>query len=192
MDRSLIRKEVIPFFKILGSLFLATIIIDALLHQFGLVWIGRWLGIPGTILILLSFLYSMRKRKKISFGKPKQLLVLHETLTWIGALLISVHAGIHVYTILPWLALIAMLVNVISGMTGKFLLDRSRRFMAEKRQAYLTQGLSEKEVEKRLFWDATTFDLMKKWRAVHLPITLAFAVLGITHILSIFLFWQWR
>ena len=47
-------------------------------------------------------------------------------------------------------------------------------------------------MEKRLFWDATTFDLMKKWRAVHLPITLAFAVLGITHILSIFLFWQWK
>jgi hypothetical protein len=33
---------------------------------------------------------------------------------------------------------------------------------------------------------------MKKWRAVHLPITLAFAVLGITHILSILLFWEWK
>jgi len=192
MDQTLIRKEVIPFIKIFGSLILATIIIDAMLHQFDLVWIGRWLGIPGTLLILLSFLYSMRKRKLISFGKPKILLILHETLTWIGALMILVHAGIHIYTILPWLALFAMLVNVISGMTGKYLLDRSRRFMAEKRQAYLTEGLSEEEVEKRLFWDAITFDLMKKWRAVHLPITLAFAVLGLAHILSIFLFWQWR
>jgi hypothetical protein len=85
-----------------------------------------------------------------------------------------------------------MLVSVISGMTGKYLLDRSRRFMTEKRQAYLTQGLSEEAIEKQLFWDATTFDLMKKWRAVHLPITLAFAVLGIAHILSIFLFWEWK
>jgi len=33
---------------------------------------------------------------------------------------------------------------------------------------------------------------MKQWRRVHLPITLAFAVLGITHILSILLFWQWK
>ncbi|MCW8826030.1 MAG: hypothetical protein OQK78_06365 [Gammaproteobacteria bacterium] len=192
MDRSLIRKEVIPFLKIFGALILATIITDAMLHQFGLVWIGRWLGIPGTLLILLSFLYSMRKRKKISFGKPKTLLTLHETLTWIGALMILVHAGIHIYTILPWLALAAMLVNVISGMTGKYLLDRSRRFMADKRETYSQQGLSDEAVEKQLFWDATTFDLMKKWRAVHLPITLAFAVLGIAHILSIFLFWQWR
>ena len=175
-----------------GLLILATIITDALLHQFGLIWIGRWLGIPGTIMILLSFFYSMRKRKVISFGKPKTLLLVHETLTLIGALMILVHAGIHIYAILPWLALLAMLVNVISGMTGKYLLDRSRKFLAEKKQAYSQQGLSEEVIENKLFWDATTFDLMKKWRSVHLPITLVFAVLCITHILSIFLFWQWR
>ena len=192
MRGSLIRKEVVPFLLMFGSLIMSTIIIDALLHQFELVWIGRYLGIPGTILILLSFLYSMRKRKLINFGKPKNLLVLHETLTWLGALMVLVHAGIHFYAILPWLALIAMLINVMSGMTGRYLLGRSRRFIAEKKGAYSTQGLSEDEIENKLFWDATTFDLMKRWRAVHLPITLAFAVLGITHILSIFLFWQWR
>lgn len=192
MERSLIRKEVIPFLNLFGSLVLATIITDAVLHQFGLIWIGRYLGIPGTILILLSFLYSMRKRKFIHFSKPKTLLTVHETLTWMGALLILVHAGIHVYAILPWLALFAMLVNVISGMTGKYLLDRSRRFLAEKKDSQLQQGLSEEAIEKKLFWDATTLDLMKKWRVVHLPISLAFAVLGTTHILSIFLFWQWK
>ena len=192
MERSLVRKEVLPFLLLFGSLLLATIVVDALLHRFDLVWIGRWLGIPGTILILVSFLYSMRKRKVIGFGKPKTLLNLHETLTWLGGLMILVHAGVHIYTILPWLALAAMLVNVISGMTGKLLLDRSRRFLAEKRDAYAMQGMSEEEIDKRLFWDATTFDLMKQWRAVHLPITLAFAVLGITHILSILLFWEWK
>jgi len=186
------RKEVIPFLNMFGALIIATIITDALLHLFDLVWIGRWLGIPGVILIMLSFLYSMRKRKKISFGKPMTLLTLHETFTWLGALMILVHAGIHIYTILPWLALLAMLINVISGMTGKYLLDRSRRFLANKKAAYSQQGLSEDEIEKKLFFDSTTFDLMKKWRAVHLPITLAFAVLGITHILSIFMFWEWK
>ena len=190
MERSLIRKEVLPFLLMFGALILATIVSDALLHHFDLVWIGRYLGIPGTLLILLSFFYSMRKRKLISFGKPRHLLLLHETFAWLGALMILVHAGIHVYAILPWLALIAMLVNVLSGMTGKFLLDRSRRFVAEKRAAYAGQGMPAGEVDKRLFWDATAFDLMKKWRAVHLPITLAFAVLGISHIVSIFLFWQ--
>ena len=192
MERSLIRKEVLPFLLMFGSLILATIVSDALLHYFDLVWVGRYLGIPGTLLILLSLFYSMRKRKLVSFGKPKTLLVLHETLAWLGALMILIHAGIHVYAILPWLALIAMLVNVLSGMTGKFLLERSRRFVAQKKAAYASRGLPEDEIEKRLFWDATAFDLMKKWRVVHLPITLAFAVLGLTHILSILLFWQWK
>jgi hypothetical protein len=192
MDRSLVRKEVLPFLLMFVALIAATIVIDVLLHRVELVWIGRYLGIPGTLMILLSFFYSMRKRKLISFGKPKTLLVLHETFTWLGALMILVHAGVHIYTILPWLALIAMLVNVISGMTGQFLLSRSRRFLAEKKESYAQRGLSETAIERELFWDATTVDLMKKWRSVHFPITLVFGVLGVAHILSIFLFWQWK
>jgi hypothetical protein len=191
MERSILSRHVFPFIALFAGLILGAVIIDWLLHQLDLVWIGRWLGIPGTLLILTSFLYSLRKRKKIGFGKPNQLLFLHETLTLIGALMILVHAGIHIYAILPWLALIAMLVNLISGMTGKYLLDSSRRLLAEKRGHYRTQGMSEETVERQLFWDATVVDTMKRWRAVHLPITLAFAVLGLAHILSIFLFWQW-
>ncbi|MES9885466.1 MAG: hypothetical protein ABW140_01545, partial [Candidatus Sedimenticola sp. 6PFRAG1] len=84
MESSLIRKEITPFLVMFVSLILAAVVADALLHYFGLAWIGRWLGIPGTVLILLSFFYSMRKRKVISFGRPKTLLALHETLAWTG------------------------------------------------------------------------------------------------------------
>jgi len=192
MEHSLVSKKVLPFIGLLVVLFGATLIFDALLHQFDLVWIGRYLGIPGTLLILGSFFYSMRKRKVVSVGKPKTLLRMHEIFTWLGALMILVHAGIHVYAILPWLALIAMLVNIVSGMTGQYLLDRSRQYIAEKKASYVERGLNEDLVERQLFWDAVAFDLMKRWRAVHFPITLVFAVLGITHILSIFLFWQWK
>jgi hypothetical protein len=103
-----------------------------------------------------------------------------------------VHAGIHIYAILPWLALLAMAVNILSGLTGKYLLDRSRRHLDDKQEHYRQQGLTGEALQQRLFWDATTFDLMKKWRLVHLPITLAFAVLGSAHLISIFLFWEWR
>lgn len=60
----------------------------------------------------------MRKRKLIAIGKPKALLTLHETFTWLGALMILVHAGVHVYAILPWLELAAMMIGpggVIDG-----------------------------------------------------------------------------
>lgn len=191
MKRSIVRKEVLPFLFLFGSLLVATAIADALLHLLDLVWVGRYLGIPGTILILLSFFYSMRKRKLIHFGEPKKLLRLHEVLTWLGALMIMVHAGIHVYAILPWLALVAMLVTLASGMTGQYLLDRSRRQLSAQRERHAERGLTGQAAEKELFWDTITVDLMKQWRTVHFPITLAFGVLGLTHILSIFLFWQW-
>ena len=192
MERSLLLREVTPFLTMFVALIVATTIVDGLLHLFDLIWIGRYLGIPGSIIILLSFAYSLRKRKIITFGNPKRLLNLHIALTWTGALMILVHAGIHVYAVLPWLALIAMLINVISGMTGMYLLGRSRRFLESKRQDYKGQGISDEAIEKKLFWDATAYGLMKRWREIHLPITVVFAVLSIAHILSIFLFWQWR
>lgn len=49
MERSLIRKEVIPFLKMFGALILATAITDALLHMFDLVWVGRWLVLSQTV-----------------------------------------------------------------------------------------------------------------------------------------------
>ena len=192
MHRSLIQKEVAPFLFMFGALLVATTIFDGLLHFFDLVWVGRYLGIPGVVCILLSFLYSLRKRKVISFGNPKRMLQLHIALTWSGALMILVHAGIHLYALLPWLALFAMLLNVVSGMTGMYLLGRSRRFLESKREHYRQQGLADEAIDRKLFRDATAYDLMKKWREVHLPITLLFAVLAVAHIISIFLFWQWR
>jgi len=39
----------------------------------------------------------MRKCKIITVEKPKTILTLHETLTLVGALMILVHAGIHLH-----------------------------------------------------------------------------------------------
>jgi hypothetical protein len=156
------------------------------------VWIGRYLGIPGTLLIIGSFGYSLRKRKLITAGRPVTLLRLHERMAWAGSLLVLVHAGIHFNAILAWLAVGAMLVNVGSGLTGKFLLQRSRKRLEESRQRLRERGLSAEELEDRLYWDSLTFDAVKQWRVVHYPITLAFAVLAIAHIGSVFLFWSWR
>lgn len=192
MHRSLTRKEIVPFAVQFGSLVLATVVVDLVLHRLGLVGIGRWLGIPGTLLILLSFLYSLRKRRLIRQGRLVTFLRTHEILAWVGTLMILVHAGIHIYTVLPWLAVLAMLVNVASGMTGTYLLARSRDHLAARRGHYVQQGLADAEVDRQLFRDATSYELMKKWRAVHLPITLVFAGLALAHIVSIFMFWGWR
>jgi len=191
MQARLLQREVLPFLVSFLALALLSLVFDALLHFFNVVWIGRYLGIPGTLLILGSAGYSLRKRKLIKRGHPAKLLRLHEYMAWLGSLFVLVHAGIHFNAILGWLAVGAMLINVASGLTGKFLLDRSRRRLEAARQRMRERGLSEDELEDRMYWDSLTFDVVKQWRVVHLPITLAFAVLAMAHIVAIFLFWGW-
>lgn len=191
MEKSLWRRHILPFSLLLGLLAAATLAGDYVLHRFNLVWVGRYLGIPGTLLIVLSLVYSLRKRKVIARGNPKYLLTLHEFASWLGSLMVLIHAGVHFNAILPWLATIAMGVNVVSGMVGKLLLDRSRRHLQEQREHFQLRGLSRPEVEQALFWDAVTIDAMSRWRKVHIPIFIVFAVLSLGHIISIFLFWGW-
>jgi len=188
----LMRREVLPFLANFSALVLLALALDGLLHLFNVLWIGRWLGIPGTLLIVASSAYSMRKRKLIQRGHPARLLRWHEALAWLGSLLVLVHAGVHFNAILGWLAVGAMLINVASGLTGKFLLDRARRRMEQARQRMRERGLADEELEDRLYWDSLTFDAVKQWRVVHLPITLAFVVLAMSHIIAIFLFWGWK
>lgn len=188
MKDSLLTREVAPFFLSLVVLAGATLLLDAVLHVFGLVWVGRYLGIPGTLLIVGSFGYSLRKRKLISVGNPTLLLRLHERMAWTGSLLVLVHAGIHFNAILAWLAVLAMVINFGSGLTGKFLLRRVRRRLEETARRMREHGHSARELEERMYWDSLTFDVVKQWRVVHYPIALAFAVLATAHILSVFLF----
>lgn len=192
MQARLLRREVLPFLLAFVTLGLAALLLDALLHLFDLAWVGRWLGIPGTLLILGSFVYSLRKRKLIRFGQPARLLRLHQGMAWFGSLLVLVHAGIHFNAILAWLAVWAMLIDVGSGLTGKFLLERARRRLEDARQHMLAQGLSAEELEERQYRDSLTFDMMRQWRSIHLPITLVFAVLALAHIAAVFLFWSWK
>ena len=192
MKARLISREVLPFYLALLALGVCALLLDALLHVFNAVWIGRYLGIPGTLLIIFSFGFSLRKRKLISVGKPVTLLRWHERMAWAGSLLVLVHAGIHFNAILGWLAVWAMLINVGSGLTGKFLLQRSRKRLDAARSRMQLRGLGSEDLEEQLYWDSLTFDAVKQWRSVHYPITLAFAVLAVAHIVSIFLFWGWK
>jgi hypothetical protein len=188
----LISREVLPFALSLLALAAAALAIDAVLHLTDQVWVGRWLGIPGLALIIGSFAYSLRKRKIITTGKPAELLRRHERMAWAGSLLVLVHAGIHFNAVLAWLALIAMLVNIASGLTGKYLLTRARLRLQGARERLTDSGLTEAAIEERLYRDSLTYDLVKQWRVVHVPITLAFAVLAMAHLVATALFWDWQ
>ena len=176
----------------LGLLAISTLAGDYVLHQFNLVWVGRYLGIPGTLLILGSLYYSARKRKWVNHGNPQSLLKLHEFGTWLGSTMVLIHSGIHFNAVLPWLATLAMGINVVSGLVGKMLLKSSRQFVMTEREQFKAKGLSAIEIERSVFWDSVAVKAMAQWRKVHIPIFMVFAVLAVGHIVSIFLFWEWR
>ncbi|MBK9443815.1 MAG: hypothetical protein IPN53_22000 [Comamonadaceae bacterium] len=191
MNNSLWGKHVLPFTLLLGALAVAALAGDYVLHRLNLVWVGRYLGIPGTLLIIGSLYYSLRKRKHVTSGDPKTLLKMHEFSAWLGSLMVLIHAGVHFNAILPWLATVAMGINVISGLVGKLLLARAREHMNTQRNHFQLRGLSKPEVEQAVFWDAVAVDAMTRWRKVHIPIFVVFAVLALGHIISVFLFWGW-
>lgn len=188
MKQPLFFKYVVPFFQWYALMIFLTIAIDYVLHKFNLVFVGRYFGLGGTLVILVSFIYSLRKRKIIESGSPKKLLELHEYLAWIGSVMLLVHAGIHFNAILPWLAILMLLIAVASGLIGKFLLKKANESLKERRQALITSGMKPIEADKKLFFDSITVDLMKKWRVVHLPITLILLVLSIFHIVTILMY----
>ena len=192
MKVRLLVAEILPFYARLLGLAVATLLCDLALHLGNLVWVGRYLGIPGVILILASFGHSLRKRGLIRSRNPTRLLRLHEWLAWLGATLVLVHAGIHFNAVLAWLATLAMGLNIVSGLTGKYLVLRAQRWLKAARGDLDARGLSAAEVEQQLFWDSLVATGVRKWRAIHIPISVAFAVLATAHIIAVFLFWGWK
>jgi hypothetical protein len=99
-----------------------------------------------------------------------------------------VHAGIHFNAVLPWLAVLMMLITVASGLVGKYLLKKANESLKGRRKELVDSGLSSDEAEKKLFFDSITVDLMKKWRVVHMPITLLMGILSLLHIITIIMY----
>lgn len=175
MHRSLLVRQVLPAGLLLIGLLLAAVAVDAVLHTAGWAAIGLWLGPVGTLLMVVSLLYSLRKRKLITYGQPARLLKWHESLGWFGTVAVLVHGGRHFSALLPWFAMIAMVVVAASGMIGAVLL----------KQALAAQRAQPAEPDSsRALLDALTVDLMKRWRTVHMPLNAVFAVLALLHVVT--------
>ena len=188
MKLPLFIKHVLPFAAMYAVMVAAAILLDRGLHTMGLDHVGRYLGPVGMAFILLSFVYSLRKRKIISTGSPKKYLMAHEYLAWAGSVMILVHAGIHFNARLPWLATYMLLITVASGLVGKYLLKNASGSLEEHRRELIAGGSTGPEVEKMLFFDSVTVNAMKQWRVVHLPIALTLGILTILHVLTVLMF----
>jgi hypothetical protein len=177
MPRQFLVRRLIPSVLVFLALPAAAIGLDFLLHSLGAGWVGRWFGPLGSGLLVLSFLYSLRKRRWIAFGSPGALLRTHEVLSWTAALLLCVHGGIHFEAWIPWLGIAALLVVTGSGLAGRYLL-------ADARAALAAGGGEEQQLSLALLTRA-----MQRWRSIHMPITAVFAALGLVHVAATILLW---
>lgn len=166
----------------------AAILLDRGLHAMGLDHVGRYLGPLGTVLIVSSFVYSLRKRKLILSGSPRTYLTVHEYLAWAGSVMILVHAGIHFNARLPWLATYMLLISVASGLVGKYLLKKASGSLEVRRQELIARGTTGPDADRELFFDSVTVNAMKKWRVVHLPIAFTLGFFTLLHILTVLMF----
>ncbi|MBP6758365.1 MAG: hypothetical protein KA133_03875 [Flavobacterium sp.] len=188
MKNSIILKDVLPFIIWFSTMIMSAIILDFILHYFDIVFIGLYLGYLGTFTIMISFAYSLKKRKMMRYGTPKVLLDYHEYLALIGSIMILVHAGIHIHSILPWLAILMLIINVASGLIGKYIVQQANQTIKSRKVLLKNSGLSDEEISKKVFWDTITMDAMKKWRTIHLPITYLLGLFSLIHIISVILF----
>lgn len=184
--------KILPSVLLFAGLIVVSILIDLLLHSIGIAWIGRYFGILGTALIITSFIYSLRKRKLISSGQPKSLLNLHETLGWLGGVMIIVHGGIHFNAVIPWMALFAMVVVIASGLTGKYLLTEVKGDLKDRVTELKERGFTPEEIERDVLFQSLLVGKMQKWRKVHMPLNAIFMALALIHIIGTLLMWSWR
>lgn len=151
MFKSVLFKNIIPFILWYFSLIILAILIDIILHFLNLRWIGKSFGIIGVIILLFSFIYSLRKRKYINFSSPKYLLEIHEYLAWLGSVLLLIHSGYQFNALIPWLATLMLIIVVAFGIIGKFILKDASSTLIENKKCLYLKDLIIMRLKKKCF-----------------------------------------
>ena len=132
-----------PLVGLLFTIFIAVLWLGFLFHQdqrFAGSLLGGLLAILGSFFLLIPLFYSVIKRvpilkisitKKISFSS---LLKIHILSGFIGAILVLIHTGHKFHGILATLLTAMLLIVVLSGYIGRYLLSRISKEIAEKKQ----------------------------------------------------------
>ncbi len=192
MWKSVLIQRTLPLTISYLLLIIAAISLDYLLHIAHFVWVGRYLGIAGTVFLASSFSYSAKKKKIIKEGALKFFLKLHCNTGWIGTLMIVVHSGIHFNAILPWMATALMMVVTASGHVGQYLVKKVEDEVKIKFKQPGINAVIDDEFEQQRYWDTLTIKTLELWRKIHMPMVSLLLALITIHIVSIFFFWNWK
>ena len=160
------------------------ILIEVIFDLFGVQKHRLITGLAGTFLIIASFGYSMRKRKKVTFGNAKNWLKGHEWLSIAGTFIIFVHTGTHFKALVPVITLIFMFIAFFSGLVGRYVYNNARADLKAKQDEMKQAGLGREEIEQKLWSLTVASEALAKWRNIHMPIISFLGVMVIYHSIS--------
>ena len=144
---------------------------------------GHLMGWTGLGVILLVFVYPIKKRMSRNHRWPRSWFQVHMAAGVIGPLLVFLHSGAHVHAMVPLLALAAM-VDVVSGIVGQGVHYLALRTLNDRRRQLHEEGLGSEEIDLRLHRMAAQEEAFRLWQSIHAPMTLMFLVLAAMHVIG--------
>lgn len=145
---------------------------------------GHLMGWIGLGIILLVFVYPIKKRLSRNHRWPRGWFQVHMVAGVLGPLLILLHSGAHVHALVPLLALAAMVVVVVSGIVGQGVHYLALRTLNDRRRQLHEEGLGSDEIDLRLHRMAAQEEAFRLWQSIHAPMTLLFLVLTAMHVIG--------
>ncbi len=110
--------------------------------------------------------------------------MVHQVAGIFGPMLILIHAGWHFHALVPALTLIAMGIVVVSGVIGVAVHRKALALLNSTRKGLVSQGLSQEDIEDRLFDLVPGEETFRVWQIIHVPMVMLFLALVASHILG--------
>jgi hypothetical protein len=135
---------------------------------------GYWVGVAGSVMMLLLLTYPLRKYVRFaqSWGNMKVWFWLHIVLGVFGPLLILLHSNFRTGSLNAAVALYSMLVVAGSGVAGRFLFQRVNRGLQGERTDLQTvlkvAGLDKEDARSRLAFAPNVEQRLKEFEAQEL------------------------
>ena len=118
--------------------------------------LGYWIGVTGSVMMLLLFTYPLRKHFRFThgWGKAKWWLWAHMVLGVAGPMLILLHSNFQIGSLNAGVALYSMVIVAASGVVGRFIYSRINRGLRGEQSDFKTlqtrAGLDQSEARSLL------------------------------------------
>ena len=118
--------------------------------------VGYWIGVVGSVMMLLLFSYPLRKYFRFAhgWGNIKGWFMLHMILGVAGPLLVLLHSTFRIGSLNAGVALYSMIIVAVSGVIGRFLQSRVNRGLDGEQTDFKSlqarAGLDQEDARSRL------------------------------------------